>query len=156
MRGVHYLFLRMEVIIMAIIPWKPLGDLDKFFSDEDWFLPVAFRSNVPAMDVYETEKNIVAKLNLPGVDPEKINISIKDQVLRVSGASEEKTEEKKKGYWRREIRQGSFERAASLPQAVKEGAVEATYSKGVLEIVMPKAEAAKAAEKKIQVKVKKS
>lgn len=141
---------------MAIIPWKPLGDLDKFFRDEDWFLPVAFRANVPAMDIYETEKDVVAKINLPGVDPGKVDISIKDQVLRVSGENEEKTEEKKKGYWRREIRQGSFERAISLPAAVKENSVEATYDKGVLEIIMPKAEAAKSAEKKIQIKIKKS
>ncbi len=140
---------------MAIIPWKPLGDLDKFFSDEDWLMPIVPRFGQPAMDVYETEKDVVAKLNLPGVDPEKINISISDQMLRVSGESEEKTEEKKKGYWRREIRQGSFERAVSLPAAIKEDAVEATYDKGVLEIVMPKAEEKKPAEKKIQVKVKK-
>lgn len=141
---------------MAIIPWKPLGDIDKFFRDEDWFFPVTFRSNVPAMDVYETEKDVVARINLPGIDPEKVNISIKDQMMRISGESEEKTEEKKRGYWRREIRQGSFERAMSLPVAVKENAVEAIYDKGVLEIIMPKAEPARSAEKKIQIKIKKS
>lgn len=139
---------------MAIIPWKPLGDLDKFFNEEDWFLPVTLRLNVPAMDIYETEKNIVAKINLPGIDPEKIDILIKDQVLRVSGVGEEKKEEKEKGYWRQEIRKGSFERAVSLPAAIKENAVEATYDKGVLEIVMPRVEAVKSIAKKIQIKTK--
>jgi len=139
---------------MALIPWKPFDDLDRFFSDEDWFLPIkrGFQGG-PLMDVYETEKEVVAEVSLPGVDPEKVNISIEDNVLRVSGMREEKTEEKKKGYWRKEIRKGSFERAVQLPAAVKEDGVEATYEKGVLKIVMPKAKPAAAA-KKIKIKVK--
>lgn len=67
---------------------------------------------------------------------------------------DEKKEEKEKGYWRREIRTGSFERMVRLPVAVKEDAVEATYEKGVLKIVMPKAEAKPSSKVKIQIKGK--
>lgn len=139
---------------MAIIPWKPFDELDRFFSDEDLFLSVLPRFQAgPVMDVYETDKNVVAEVNLPGVDPEKVDVSVKNGILRVSGSSEEKTEEKKKGYWRKEIRKGSFERAVRLPSEVQEDKVNATYEKGVLKIVIPKTKA-KAAEKKVKIKVK--
>lgn len=138
---------------MAIIPWKPFDEFDHFFSDEDWFLPVLPKFQIgPVMDVYETDKEVVAEVNLPGIEPEKVDISVRNGVLRVSGASEEKTEEKKKGYWRKEIRKGSFERAVRLPSEVKEDKVDATYEKGVLKIVMPKIQV-KASEKKIKIKV---
>lgn len=141
---------------MALIPWRPTSDLDKFFGDDDWMFPVFPRAELttPAMDVYETDKDVVAELNLPGFDPEKVDVSVEDGVLRVSGASEEKKEEKEKGYWRKEIRKGSFERAVRLPVTVKEDAVEASYEKGVLRIVIPKAEAKTPAKVKIQVKEK--
>jgi len=139
---------------MAIIPWKPFDEIDRFFSDEDWFLPVLPRFQAgPVMDVYETDKNVVAEVNLPGINPEKVDVSVKNGILRVRGASEEKTEEKKKGYWRKEIRKGSFERAVRLPSEVQEDKVDATYEKGVLKIVIPKTKA-KAAEKKVKIKVK--
>ena len=139
---------------MSLIPWKPFDEIDRFFSDEDWFLPVLPRFQAgPVMDVYETDKNVVAEVNLPGVDPKKVDVSVKNGILRVSGSSEEKTEEKKKGYWRKEIRKGSFERAVRLPSEVQENKVDATYEKGVLKIVMPKTKA-KTAEKKVKIKVK--
>lgn len=138
---------------MPIIPWRPFGDLERFF-EEDWLLPAfpPIRMPEPAMDVYETGKEVIAEVNLPGIDPEKIEVSVKNQILIVSGKTEEKKEEKEKGYWRREIRKGSFERMMRLPTAVKEDKVEANYEKGILKIVMPKAEAKK--EKTVKIKVK--
>jgi len=137
---------------MPIIPWKPFDDLENFFEGDNWFLPI--KPSGPAMDVYETEKEVVAELNLPGIDPDKVNISVENQILQVSGVSEEKKEEKKKGYWRKEIRKGSFERSISLPVPIKEDEVEASYEKGVLKIVMPKAEKKPSEAKKIKIKTK--
>jgi len=141
---------------MSLIPWKPFSDFDKFFGDDDWLLPVFPRVDMtkPAMDVKETEKEVVAEIEIPGFDPEKVDVSVADGVLRVKGSMDEKKEEKEKGYWRKEIRTGSFERMVRLPVAVKEDAVEATYEKGVLKIVMPKAEAKPSSKVKIQVKGK--
>ncbi len=141
---------------MSLIPWRPFSDLDKFFGDDDWLLPVFPRVDMtkPAMDVKETDKEVVAEVEIPGFDPEKVDVSVEDGVLRVKGSMDEKKEEKEKGYWRKEIRTGSFERMVRLPVAVKENAVEATYEKGVLKIVMPKAEAKPSAKVKIRVKEK--
>jgi len=139
---------------MSLIPWKPFSDLDKFFSDDNWLLPLFSRMDVgkPAMDVYETDKNVVAELNIPDFDPKKIDISVEDGILRVSGKMDEKKEEKEKGYWRKEIRKGSFERMVHLPVAVKEDKVDAVYEKGVLKITMPKAKTK--SKSKVQVKIK--
>lgn len=141
---------------MALIPWRPFSDLERFFEDEDWLMPVFPRAEFgkPAMDVKETDKEIIAEVEIPGFDPEKVDVSVKDGVLKVRGTMDEKKEEKEKGYWRREIRRGSFERMVRLPAAVKENAIEATYEKGVLKIVMPKTEAKASPKVKIQVKGK--
>ena len=139
---------------MSLIPWKSFSDLDKFFGDDDWLLPVFPRAEIvkPAMDVYETDKDVVAEVNIPDFDPKKVDVSVESGVLKVSGKMEEKKEEKEKGYWRKEIRKGSFERMVRLPVAVKESAVEASYENGVLKITMPKAEAKPSSKVKIRVK----
>jgi HSP20 family protein len=141
---------------MSLIPWKPFSDLDRFFGDDDWLMPVFPRVELtkPAMDVKETDKEVIAEVEIPGFDPERVDVSVEDGVLRVKGSMDEKKEEKEKGYWRKEIRTGSFERMVRLPVAVKEDAVEATYEKGLLKIVMPKAEAKPSPKVKIQVKGK--
>lgn len=124
---------------MPIIPWKPFGDLDRMF-DDDFFLPVIpkMKMSMPAMDLYETEKEVVAELSAPDIDPDKVNISVENQVIRISYNEEEKKEEKKKGYYYQEIRKGSFERAARLPCPVDEDKIDANYEKGMLKIIMPK------------------
>jgi len=141
---------------MPLIPWKPFSDLDKFFGDDNWLMPVFPRIELtkPAMDIKETDKEVIAEIEIPGFDPEKVDVSVEDGVLRVKGSMDKKKEEKEKGYWRKEIRTGSFERMVRLPVAVKENAVEATYEKGVLKIVMPKAEIKPKSKVKIQVKGK--
>lgn len=140
---------------MNIIPRKPFRELDDFFGDDDWFLPVfPRRGSEPEMDVYETEKEIVAEISLPDMEEKDVKVSVEDGVLRVVGEKEEKDEEKGKNYWRREIRKGSFERAVALPSEVDEDKTEATYEKGVLKITMPKVEQKKKTGKEIKVKCK--
>lgn len=139
---------------MALIPLRPF-DLDRFFEDEDFMLPVfsTFKT-FPEMDLYETDKEIVAEISAPGIDPQKTEILIENGYLKVKGEGEERKEEKKKDYWRKEISRRAFERTIRLPQEVDEDKVEATYEKGILKIVMPKKEATKSKGKKIEIKEK--
>lgn len=141
---------------MALIPWKPFSSLEKFFEDDEWFFPVFTRKDIakPAMDLYETDKEVVAEVNIPNFDPEKIEVEVENGILKVSGKIDEEQEEKKKGYWCKEIRKGSFERSITLPVAVKEDKVEATYENGLLKIVMPKLETKPKPKIKIKVKSK--
>lgn len=138
---------------MPIIPWRPFGDMDKFFDEDDLFLTAMpqIKAMQPAMDVYEKNGKVIAELNIPGINPDKIDVSVKNQVLQVSGTMEEEKEEGK-DYWRKEIKKGSFQRMTRLPSPVDESKTEAIYEKGVLKIEMPKAE--KKAEEKSKIKVK--
>ncbi len=82
---------------MALIPWEPLKDLEKFF-EEDWdFMPVipVKGMNVPPMDISEDKDNVYVELPLVGVKPENVEVSVEDNVLTVRGKSEEEKEEKK-------------------------------------------------------------
>lgn len=148
---------------MAIVPWKPFKDLDKWF-EEDWRELWEFPERIiapfselrtPRMDVYEENGNIVAEVELPGVDPKNIDVEVKDNYLKVEAKKEEKKEEKKKGYYRKEISRGYYRRIIPLPEAVKGEKADASYKDGILKIVIPKLEEKK--EKKgVKVKVKKS
>ena len=144
---------------MALIPWRP-WDLERFF-DEDWLdWPERLFSRVPdlrapKMDIYEDDGNVVAKVELPGVDPEDIEVEVENNVLKVEAKTEEKKEEKKKGYYRKELSRGYYKRAVPLPVEVVGEKAEATYEGGMLKIVIPKVKPAKKEkEKKIKVKVK--
>jgi HSP20 family protein len=137
---------------------RPFQDFDDFFSEDDnWFFPVFSRKmSEPEMDVYETEKDVVAKINIPDFNQEDIKISIEDDVLKVSGEVEEEREEGEEGrsYWKKEIRKSSFSRSVRLPADVDEEKTEASYKNGLLEVVMPKKEPEKRKEKEIKIKSK--
>jgi len=140
---------------MAIIPWRPFRDFDRFF-EEDWdvFPMVPFRGiKVPAVDVYQTDKEVIVETSLVGVKPEDVEISVEDDILTIKGKSKEEKEEKKRNYWRKEIRKGAFERSIALPTKVKGGKAVAESKDGMLKITLPKVKVKKA--KKVKVKVKK-
>lgn len=135
--------------------WKPFRGIDKFL-DED--IPV-FSSNILskfgfdlATDVYEKDGNIVTEMNIPGIDPEKVEISVEDNYLKISGSREEEKETEEKDYYSKEIKRGSFTRTVALPASVKKEKAEAEYKDGLLKIVIPKDEKK---EGTVKVKVKK-
>jgi HSP20 family protein len=98
----------------------------------------------PAVDVMRDNGNLVIKADLPGITPEEVKIEVEGDVLRVSGSHEERTEDKRDDYMRRERRFGSFYRAIPLPAGVDASKIEAKTHEGVLEVVVPlPAEAAK-------------
>jgi HSP20 family protein len=121
--------------------------LSRFFGGEDgWF---AGRI-VPTVDLAETDEAVLAKLDLPGVNPDEIDISISGNLLTVRGERKEEKEEKGKTFHRIERRTGAFSRSLTLPCAVNEDEVAAEYKDGVLAITLPKCEEAKS--HKIKVK----
>ena len=141
---------------MPIIKWspffQPFEDMDKFFDN----FPARGRQStglVPAIDVYDTKNAVVIETALPGVDPKKVEITIENGILSVSGSSERKTEVDEKDYYRKEIRSGSFMRQIALPTGVKEKDAKAEFKDGILKIEMPKSEETKP--KKISIDVKK-
>jgi len=106
------------------------------------------------MNIYETQKEVVAEVELPGVDPKNIEVEVQDNVLKVEARSEKKKEEKKKGYYRKEISSGFYKRAVPLPAEVIGKKAQADYSEGILKIIIPKASPKKEKKKSIKIKVK--
>jgi HSP20 family protein len=144
---------------MAIIPWRPFWDIERWFEEEwpelEWPELRFPKIRTPRMDIYETDDKVVAEVELPGMKPENINVEVKDNVLRIEAKAEEKKEEKGKGYYRKEMGARYFKRAVSLPTEVIEEKAEAEYSDGILKVTIPKAKPKEVKEKKIKIKVKK-
>jgi HSP20 family protein len=106
------------------------------------FLPNAFKasSGYPALDISETDQEIVAKAELPGIDPKDVAVTLRDNVLTIKGEKKFEDEEKKDNYHRIERSYGSFCRSVTLPSKVAEDNVKAKYDNGVLTITMAKTE----------------
>ncbi len=111
--------------------------MDRWFDDMGMMGDGDF---LPAVDVYQTADNVVVEAPLAGVDPDKVNISIENDVLTIEGSMEKKTEVDEKNYYRKEIRTGMFHRSVALPVAVNGDKANATFEKGMLKVSIPKAE----------------
>ena len=94
---------------MALIPWRPFDELENFFNQDNFF-PVIPTKIVkePKMNIYETDKEIIAEIEIPGIDPLKMDISLTDNILTVKGGEEGGVEEKGKNYWKKEFKSFSF------------------------------------------------
>jgi HSP20 family protein len=139
---------------MSLIKWTPFfPEFDDMEKAMESMLP-AVRGNqfgfTPAVDMYEDKENIVVETQLGGIDPEKVDISIENNVLTIKGESEKKSEIDEKNYYRKEIRRGSFYRSIPLPTKVDGDAASAVNEDGVLKISIPKAAEVKPKTIKIQ------
>jgi HSP20 family protein len=127
-----------------------LNDLDFAFPTviDDFFrtAPSVFSGYelMPKVDVHEDDKAVYVKAEMPGLEEKDLEVTLKENILTISGEKKEvKTEEDKKwDYYYCERRFGSFSRSIELPTNVKADAIQAHYHNGVLEIELPKDEAA--------------
>ena len=97
----------------------------------------------PAVDIYETDNEVVLKADLPEVDEKKIDIHVENNVMVLSGEREISKETSEENYLRVERRYGSFSRSFTLPSNIDRGRITAKYSDGVLRVVLPKREESK-------------
>ena len=152
---------------MPIIPWRPFWEIERWFEEEwpeEWFerprwglrrwLEKVPMIRTPRMDIYETDGEVVAEVELPGVDPKNIEVEVRENHLRVEAKAEEKKEVKEKGYYRKELGRRYFKRITPLPVEVIGEKAEAEYSEGILKVTIPKKEVKKEEKKPIKIKVK--
>ncbi len=127
---------------MPLIPYEPFKDIEEFFNDEHFFPSISQRKTTPEMDVYETEDSVVAEVSTPGMTADDLNVSVDGNVLKIRGEKEVEEEDKKeeRGYYRKEIRRGAFERAVRLPSNINSEEIKATHEDGILKVEIPKAE----------------
>jgi HSP20 family protein len=105
----------------------------------------------PAIESYVEGDNFTVRVELSGVDPKDVDVKVAGGVLTVKGSRDEKHETKKRDFFRREFRYGSFERAITLPEGMKAEDLKATYHDGVLELTAPMPKEALPKEVKVQI-----
>ena len=137
---------------MSLIPYEPFRQMDhlrreleRFFSTDYPTINTGLRSNFsnPRIDVYETEKEVIALCELPGLEnKEDVNIEVDNNLLMISGTVNKMNEIKEENFHRQERFYGRFQRTIGLPAPVSPEGVKATYKNGVLEIRMPKVQSA--------------
>jgi HSP20 family protein len=139
---------------MAVVRWDPFRDLNmlqdrmnRMFDDagRTWHTdePAATTTWSPAVDIFETEGEIVVKAELPGMERKDIGLNLENNVLTVRGERRFTKETKDDNYHRIERSYGTFSRSFSIPATVDEEKIRADYRDGVLKIVLPKKEQAK-------------
>lgn len=106
----------------------------------------------PRIDIAESDKEITISADLPGVEPEDIDIYLEGNTLTISGEKQAEKEEKGKRFYRLERSYGSFYRTIPLPDEVEEDKIDATFKRGVLKIRLPKTAEAQKRTKRITVK----
>lgn len=121
---------------MSLIRWKSVNDLDQFL-DEPFAMPFSRVSLDLAADIYEEDDQVVAKLSLPDVDPDEVDVTIDDDLLTISGERQEEAEIDTKEYYAKEIRRGAFSRAFRLPRSVDATKATAQFERGILTIIAP-------------------
>lgn len=105
----------------------------------------------PAVDIYETEHELVVKADLPDVKPEELDIRVENNILSIRGERKFEKKVNENNYLRVERSYGSFTRSFSLANSVNTEAIKAEYKNGVLTLSIPKREEAKPKQIKVNV-----
>lgn len=119
---------------MAMTRWDPFREVaslqnrvNSLFRDlNDGDSPLTTASFVPAVDVYEDDKKVLLKLEVPGIDEKDLDVSVENNTLTVKGERKFEEEEKEENFHRIERRYGSFYRAFTLPSSVDTEHVQAS------------------------------
>ncbi|ADU97029.1 heat shock protein Hsp20 [Thermovibrio ammonificans HB-1] len=97
----------------------------------------------PRIEMYETPDEIVVRAEMPGLDKDSIDVKVRGNYLIIRGVKKQEEKEEKDNVFFSETFYGEFQRVIPLPVEVKEDGIEAYYDKGILEIRLPKADAAR-------------
>ena len=135
---------------MSIVRWNPNRELNtinkefdnllsSFWNGEDSYLT---KFN-PTVDIEENEEEFTFHAELPGLEKKDVNISVKDNVLTISGEKTQKNKDKKLNFHRIESSYGKFQRCFKLPQNIKQDKIKAKFENGILTVNVPIAEEAK-------------
>jgi len=134
-----------------LIRWEPAREMmslrdamDRLF-DDAFTRPLSLRDNwsVPAVDMYQTDDEVVVKAALPGIKADEVQINVTGELLTLKGEVRHEDEKEEKAWHIREQRYGSFERAIALPTDVVADKAKADFEDGILTITLPKAEEVK-------------
>jgi HSP20 family protein len=145
---------------MSLTRWEPFRALrrrddvfDELFREMFRGRPMVEGAELmePAVDVAESDGEVIVKMEVPGVEKDQLHLTVADDRLTVRGETRKESEEKRKSYYRQEIRYGSFERTVALPVEVDPAKAHAELKNGMLKIALPKSKQPKTQEIKVAV-----
>jgi HSP20 family protein len=139
---------------MSLSHFDPLANLRLFEDAVSRFLtePASNRPWSPAVDIYETENELVLKADLPDVNQKEIDVRVENHTLTIAGTRNFEKNEDRKGFHRIERSYGNFVRSFAVPDTFDTDTISANYQNGVLVVKLPKKEAAKPRQIKVEVK----
>jgi HSP20 family protein len=136
---------------MSLMRWQPFHELDNLRNQmnhlveeimrgerEIPFLPKGEVTWSPAVELKETETEIILKAQIPGIDAKDLNVEVSEESVSITGEHREEKKVDEKGFFRSEFRYGRFERLVPLPSAVKNDLVKSDFKNGLLTLTMPK------------------
>jgi len=137
--------------------YDPFAEIDRLFEDFapwgrarpsrlglwNWPTSSALEARVPRVDVIERENDLLVRAELPGVEKDKLDISLTDDSVTIKATTAHEEKEEKGDYYRCEITRGAFARTLPLPAAVNTEKAKATFKDGILELTLPRREQAK-------------
>ncbi len=137
-----------------LVRWEPFNDLRAIRDEMNRFLagPFGWLQNEgltragmwqPAIDVHETDQDVIVTADLPGFDREEIEVAVTGDTLTLSGEHKESEDVTDERYVRRERRYGRFVRTVPLPVEVNSAGATAGYKNGTLRVTLPKSERAR-------------
>jgi HSP20 family protein len=134
---------------MALQKWSPFTELERLRSDFDNMFNDMFNrltgfnwgggmtTFTPPIESYVEGDKLHIRADMPGVDPNDVEIKVANRMLTIRAKREQRQEQKAQGWLRRELTYGSFERTLELPAGVKADDIKASYRNGVMELTMP-------------------
>lgn len=139
---------------MSVRRWDPWSDVISLREAMDTLLHESFGQpqrggtigvfGLP-LDLRETDNAYVIRAELPGVQPENVQVQVQDNTLQISGEVKQEQQEEGQGQWvLRERRYGRFQRTLTLPRPVQSNQANAEFENGILTVTLPKAEEARA------------
>jgi HSP20 family protein len=138
---------------MNLVQWSPFRDMsllqnqmNRIFQETMQGWPASTDGGgtwMPAADIFETENDLLVKVDLPGVDPKQTDVRVENNVLTIRGERQLEEETNKENFHRVERTYGTFSRSFTLPASVNADKIQANYKNGVLSITLPKAEQAR-------------
>lgn len=122
----------MELVQMD--PFSMLRDIERMF-DRTSTTPNRW---LPRIDVFDREKELVVRVEIAGVDPDDVDVTVEDRTLTISGARSFEDTSEGNGFHRREIFSGEFRRSLVLPEGLDSTDITAKADKGIIEVTIPR------------------
>jgi HSP20 family protein len=137
---------------MSVLRWDPFQDMLSLQDEMNRVFNRAFgqpareqgaRAWAPALDIAERKDAYLVAVELPGVNPDDIDVTLENNLLTVQGERRQAQDSSERRFHRIERAYGTFRRSVSLPSSAQADAIQASYDNGVLQLLVPKAEEAK-------------